>query len=57
MARQKSIEPLKRITAFVFEEDYARLEELFPTVGKQVAMRQIIRKFIEDWDRENGNRN
>lgn len=52
MARKKSLEPLVRITINLYEDDYIKLEELFPSMGKQVAIRTIIRKYITDIEKE-----
>ena len=46
MTLRKEIEPLRKITINVFASDYERVAELFPTVGPQRAIRQIVRNFV-----------
>ena len=45
MSRRKANEPLRKVTMNFYESDYVWLGDQFPTMGAQVAIRNLVREF------------
>ena len=41
-----SLVPLEKVTLNLFDGDFARLGELYPTIGPSLALRKILRAHI-----------
>lgn len=52
MPRPKEAEPLVKVKVNLFERDYLRLKDLHTGLGATVAIRKLVRAYIEKVDRK-----